>query len=588
MPTWIKDETIWKQAKIAAAESMGKSIDQLGEGDWALITNTYQQMTKSTTLDTVKDFLQKARRRLSDENPDYSDVDDEQDNDGLDSEISDEPDDDADKWLKTHEKDAAAPEQDKSPEYDEYQSDENPETHQAEAQKPTAEEPVSAKAVAPIKRSAGSSAPVRENTPEYSEDDLQPSKEELAQMREYTRPWEQNARDRAKLEADPSVNPVSHHQGRLVEARNTSHADRQKAYGEFTQSPEYKAASPVAKMRLEAKFQKDWKQQNPEHLKNALIAHNEAHKKGSEAMNTFKQVKDEKIRHIAGGGAQPGSMSAEEAMQHVGGSRDDEDSGPSGIQQDKGAAFASGNQEFMQQYMKNYDKKSKKYSNVDDMDNLDPEVRADVNSVLGEHPALKDPTKKRQVDRFVSKYHPLIGKAARQVLSKLGLTEKANRGEIDAGLLHEAGVHALFQATNDYDHDHPSKAKFTTHLNRKMHGLMQTALKTQDEIPADLRAGAKNFDTQRRNQNAAPVKHTNKEGVTTIIQPGGAKPAAPAPTPARSLTEIAPGHHEPDVHDRFKRVTAARAPLVRKQTALQPKPAGPRINNIMSSEDGEE
>jgi hypothetical protein len=219
------------------------------------------------------------------------------------------------------------------------------------------------------------------------------------------------------------------------------------------------------------------------------------------------------------------------------------------------------------------------------MDTYDPETRADVNTVLGDPPAFKDPKKRQQFDKFVGKYHPLIGKAARQVLSKLGLADKVKSGEIDPGMLHEAGMHALFQAVNDYNHDHPSQAKFATHLNRKMHGLMQSALRAHDEIPAALRTGAKKFDKQRRAEIAAPVKHTNKEGVTTVIQP-----SAPV-APKRPVAEIVASHH-PDIQDRLKRVAAAKAPLVRKQTATQPKPvaapAQKRDINFVAPEEGEE
>lgn len=531
---------------------------------------------KTTTLETIKDFLLKARRRLSDENPDFSDTDDEA-NLLDDDTSSDETEmDNADQWLAAQKKPDAQPEEGELPLEDETVDSEavSPDKTE-ETPEPEVAQKLMAKPPTVRKPMASTAAPSAQPT---SDDELQPSREELSQMREYTRPWEQRARDKSKLEAEPTVNPINHHQGHLIEARNTSHIDRQRAQEALTNSPEYQNADPITQMEMDSRFHDDWHKHNPEHLMNALKAHHEAHKKSGQTMQAYSQAKDEKIRHIAGGGAQPGAMSLEEGVQHAGGSREDEDSGPSGIRQDKGAAFASGNQDFLQQYMKNYDKKAKKYSDVSDMDQFDPETRADVSSVLGDHPALKDPSKKRQVDRFVGKYHPLIGKATRHVLSKLGLTDKANSGEIDPGLLHEAGVHALFQAVNDYDHDHPSKAKFTTHLNRKMHGLMQSALKTQQaEVPDALRTGAKQFDKQRRAENAAPVKHTNKEGVTTIINP-----------PKRSVAEIATTSH-PDVQDRLKRVVAARAPVVRKQATVQPKPAGPKISRtIIPGEDGDE
>jgi hypothetical protein len=202
-----------------------------------------------------------------------------------------------------------------------------------------------------------------------------------------------------------------------------------------------------------------------------------------------------------------------------------------------------------------------------------PDERISAEEVLGDHPALKYPDKKKKFDQFTERYYPLIDKAAQRVLNKLGLADKEKRGEIDRSMLHMAGTHALFQAVNDYNHDHPSQAKFTTHLNQKMQGLMQAALKAHDEIPDELREGAKKFDKQRRAANASPVKHTNKEGVTTMIYPGG-KPPEPAAAPKRSSAEIA-ANHPPEVQDRLKRIVAAKGPIVRKQGALQPKPAVP-------------
>lgn len=533
-------------------------------------------MIKSrSTLKTLEEFLQKTRRRLSDEDADYSDmdeIDDEQDPDAFDSESGLDDDDEAAQYLKAQEKDQGAEETpEEAPDYSEYEQDEEP-----KAQKPAAQiKAADVQKPAPTRKIMTPTG-VRLAT----DDELQPTKQELASLREYTRPWEQHARDRAKLTAEAGVNPVLHHQGRLIEARNTSHADRQKAYDEYTKSPEFQNADPISQMEMESKFHDDWHKQNPEHLINALSAHDTAHKKGSEAKQAFAQVKDEKIRHIAGGGVNPDAMSFEEGLQHVGGSHDDEDGGaPSGIMQDKAAAFASGNQEFLQQYMKNYDKRAKKV-NQNSQDEYATEDRLDPSDVLGDHPAAKFPDKQKKFNQFTTKYYPLIEKASRHVVGKLGLTDKFNRGEIDKGLLREAGTHAIAQAINDYDHDHPSKAKFTTHLNRKMHGLMQTALKAaQTDIPDALRQGAKRFDKQRTLENMAPVKHTNKEGVTNVIQPAPRRPAA----------EIAAAHH-PDVQDRLKRVAAVKAPLIRKQAALAPAPAAPKrkINFINSSDEGGE
>lgn len=571
------------------------------------------------TLEVVREFLEKARRRLSDESPDYSDQD-EQEQPEEDSELDFDEGDDADKWLAGQgETEPADPDEETAPldpdeenpapekigEQEGYDGEDaqvapdewSPEREEA-GNPVLAERPEPDSLAPPEKKSSAKPPMVRRPgatpaaTPpqaagEEDVDELQPTPEELAQMREYTRPWASRARDKTRLEAEAHVNPIQHHQGRLIEARNLSHADRQKAYDTFSQTPDFQNADPITQMEMESKFDEDWHKQNPQHLINALSTQHEAHKKGSQALSRFDKLKDEKLRHIANGGSQADAMSVEEGIQHVGGDREDEDSAPSGVQRDKGAQFASNNQEFVQQYMKNYDKKGKNFSDVPDWENSEPETRADVNTVLGSHPTLQDPAKKRVVDRFVSKYHPQIGRAARHVLGKLGLSEKAQSGEIDTGILHEAGMHALFQAINDYDHNHASKAKFTTHLANKMRGLMQTALKRQDEIPTTMRAGAKQFETQRRAENAAPVKHTNKEGVTTIINPAEKAMAA-----KKSVAEIVQQHH-PDVQDRLKRVAAVRAPIVRRQAAqpaapaAAPKPPGPKLTNIKYSSGGE-
>lgn len=533
-------------------------------------------MTK-TTLDTLANFLAKARKRLSDEEPD-ADEKDATEEGGADEELNeydpDAPqDDEADKFLRENEPSADG---------DEAEPTEEDETDVP----PVKASPPALQAKPPMKRKAAGVDMPAAQPDAREEDELQPTREELQDMRTYTRPWESQARDRDRLEAQAHVNPIKHHQGRLVEARNTSHADRQKAYEDFSNSNDYKNADPITQMEMDSKFHDDWHKQNPEHLMNALTSHSEAHKKGEKARELFNQNKDEKIRHIAAGGQQGGeTFSAEEGMQHAGGTRDDEDSAPSGIQQDRSASFAAGNQEFLQQYMKDYDKHAKKYSSVADLDNLDPEARQDIGRVLGDHPALKDPAKKRKMDAFTEKYHPLIGKAAKRVINKLGLQDQVSGGKIDLGLLHEAGVHALFQAVNDYDHDHPSKAKFVTHLNRKMHGLMQTALKTQDEIPVGMRSAAKKFDKEKRASTASPVTLTNKEGIKTTM------PTAPK----RSLADIA-ASHPPEVQERLQRVASARAPLKRAPAQAAPVaaptgPAKPKMHNVRQvklDEGGEE
>ncbi len=549
----------------------------------------------NSTLDILEDFLMKARKRLSDENPDYADQDEEQDNEGLDDYSEDDlqDEDPADSYLRENDPTYKKPDDELNMDED---ADETPQPKtaskpaaptvrrrapaaqapQAPAAKPALPPTVSpSQAPRDPKRVVMPSLPSASPPDSRESNDMQPSREELAQLRDYTRAWSSRARDKSRLEADASKNPGRHHEGRLVEARNLSHADRQQAYNEFTQSPDFQNADPFTQMEMESQFQADWHKKNPDHMLNALKTHAEAHKKGEQAKGLHSQAKDEAIRHIAGGGVNPDAMSIEEGLQHAGGSREEDEKSPGGISQDKSAAFASGNKEFVDQYMERYNKRKAPQPG----DATDPyahadEKRPDVASVIGGGPEFKDASHKRAHDMLISKYYPLIEKAARRTLGKMGLTQAADSGQLDDTALHEAGINALYQAINDYDHDHPSKASFTTHLNRKMNGLMQTALKAQDEIPAEMRSGATKFKQAQRTVNAAPVKHTNKEGVTTIINPSTTPattpPASSAPIPAaplptspkvavppkkRSASEVV-GSHPPEVQDRMKRLTA--------------------------------
>lgn len=538
---------------------------------------------KPNTLETIKEFLEKARRRLSDESPDYSDMDENEepsydDEDGGDSDESD----DAAKWLEQHSRGARRQEtaeatghEDTDPDAEEVApeiigGDEEPDS---EAVSPPKNEP--ARSVAPVVRKPESAQAAPAAEVDEDADDMQPSKEELAALREYTRPWEQRQRDRAKLVADARVNPGLHHEGRLVEARHSTHADHLTAQKALHESPEYQKASTMGKMRMDNQFAKEWKAKNPEHLKQAHDALTAAHKKGEQGHQLYNQMKDEKIRHIASGGVQPGSMSLEEGMQHAGGTREEEDSAPTGIQQDKAAQFAGQNKDYLDQFMADYNKKGKRFDNAIDVDEWQNEQRPDVASVLGSGPAFKDPAKKQQYNQFMARYVPLIEKAKRHVLAQKGLSQKAASGQIDDRDLHEAGIYALHQAINDYNPDHASQAKFTTHLNHKMRGLMQAALKNQQgsDVPDSMRQGAKKFDQQNRASAAAPVKHTDAQGVTTTMAPP--KPVAPTP-PKRSAAELAQAHH-PDVADRLKRVAAAKAPLIRRGAGAV-KPTGPKRN----------
>jgi len=539
MPAFIKtpaDEARWAKAKKAARKTLSESD---GDKFWALTNSIYQKMTKSDDLESLEAILLKARRRLSDEPEDPDDQEESLEEQGY-REFDPEEGDDADKWLEEHDpKREDDEENEDESKYDEYGPDEDEESHQqlpGEDEEPAAEpegensEPTAEIEAPGTEGGAGSEA---EGGPTQVQDQEaqevrgegrfpQPTKEEIAEMRQYTRPWEQRARDKTRLEAEPAKNPVLHHEGQLVEARNAAHKKYQDAYAAMQASPDYQNADPITQMEMDSKFESDFHKQNPDYLANAAKLHSEAHKKGLGAKDVHAAAKDEAIRHVLGGGAQAETpMSTEEALQHAGGVKGEEGTVGS-MTQDPSSSFASGNKAFLEQYAKDYANKAKKPKDVSEMMDYDEGSKRDVQRVLGEHPALKDPAKKAKVDAFFQKYHPLIGMNAQKVLNKLGLESKG--GQVDLGMLHEAGMHGLMQAINDYNHEHPSKASFATHASNKIRGLQQTAMRSQDVIPQELRTGAKKF----QQAGAAPV---SRPDIKSLV-----------------------AKHPPEVADRMKRI----------------------------------
>jgi hypothetical protein len=487
-------------------------------------------VNKFKDLKALEALLLKARRHLSDEAP-------EEEEDVAPEEVGmrefdpDAESDDADKWLAENDPESGAKEPEEydpeaerekadfldDPEYEEYEPDEDEEAHQKEPEEPT--QP---------------SSEGRFPQPSSEGRFPQPSREEIGEMRQYTRPWEQRARNKAALEAKPVDNPILYRQGQLVESGANAYKDRQEAYAAHKASSAYKNASPIQRIKLDAQFKKEWNEQHPEHAINAVRSHSAAHEAGKKAKTLYEAAKADKMRHALTGGAQAEMpMSTEEAYQHVGGSKGEEGTTGSTVQ-DPSSAFAAGNKEFVADYLKNHAHKLKKPENVEGMMNYDEDSKKDVQRILGEHPGLKDPANKARVDQFFQKYHPLIGMSAKKVMNKLGLEQ--NKGDLDLGMLHEAGMHGLMQAINDYNHDHPGKASFATHAGNKIRGLQQTAMRAQDQVPQELRTGAKKFNQ------------------------GHVSP--PAVLDHKSII----ARHPPDVQDRLKRVDAlkATAPKVQK------------------------
>lgn len=490
-----------------------------------------------TNLLKAKEELEKARMKMSDEyDPNEDPYEGEVDDDRTDREFDpDEEESAGDDWLRDNDPEYGQGGDD----YEEYNDDEDQDAHQRAIQEDMGDDESQPAAAASPKASTQAQA-----APQASQEVSggrksrfeQPSREDLMALRQYTRPWEQRAREAQALKADPSKNPELARHGNIIEARNQAHGDRNAAYRQLTSSDEYKNADPITQMEMDDNFEKEWTQKNPEHLKTALTAHHEAHEKGKGAKDIHAAAKDAQIRNIISGGGHGGEgYSLEEGMQHAGGTKGDEGTQAT-VKQDPASSFAMGNQDFIRQYAKDYEAKGKKVGNIDDMHNYDEGSKRDISRILGEGPS-KDP----KFEKFFAHYHPLIGMNAHKTLQRLGIDPK--HPDVDMSMLHEAGMHGLIQAMNDYDHDNPSKASFSTHAANKIRGLQMTAMKNQDAIPTEVRQAQKKF-------------------------------ASAGPTPKVDVKQVISAHPKaPDLHDRLARVGAARGAVkIRKQSA--PKPGG--------------
>ncbi len=508
---------------------------------------------KKDPIEEVINVLKKARQKLSDEyDPNDMGSDDEDDlGEGFREFDPDDEESAGDDWLKENDPEYKG-------EYDEYGDDEDEDAHQKAISEDLGDyetedgEPadlqesgmqVPGKAASSSSKASAQASPQAQAQGEKVKRSRfeQPSREDLMALRQYTRPWEQRAREAQALKADPSKNPELARHGNIIEARNQAHGDRNAAYRQFTSSDEYKNADPVTQMEMDDQFENDWKAKNPEHLKNALSAHHEAHEKGKGNRDIHAANKDAAIRNVISGGGHGGEgYSLEEGMQHAGGVKGEEGTQAT-IKQDPASSFAMGNQDFIKQYGQDYNKKAKKVGNIDDMMQHDEGSKRDISRILGEGPN-KDP----KFEKFFSHYHPLIGMNAHKTLAQLGLDPK--HPDVDMSMLHEAGMHGLIQAMNDYDHDNPSKASFATHAANKIRGLQMTAMRNQDQIPTEVRQAQKQFASK------AQAPQGPKVDLHSMIGSSGHAAA-------------------PDIQDRLKRVGAQRAAQAVK-IRKAPKPEG--------------
>jgi len=585
MPGFIrskKDESVWAKAKKATAKSKGKDEESFSDTDWALTNHIYHKMKKSSSLneeilsavsmiksanrfsvEEIKEALIKIRQKINDDDEDedeqsYDPYSDE-DQDPYYDPYSDEDDEDDGEELREFNPDDDNPysEEADEPSYKDEESEEDPASSwlKQQEQKSKPKPAVQSPTPAPV--------PAASQAEEVSEPSrwYQPTREEIAELRRHTLPWENAAKMRAALGAIPTKNPVIAHQGELIASRQINHADRQKAYEEFVNSPEYKNASMIQKIKMDRKFNQDWLEKNPNHIHDAIKAHGEAHKRGQAGKEAFEAVKEANIMNVLRGGAQAEApLSMEEAMQHVGGVKEDDVGTVGAMAKDPATAFAAANKDFIKDFASYYQnekgKRVKSPIDENDMMSFDRRSEQDIKRILGSHADIKDPVAKAKFDDFFKKYYPLIGMSAKRVINELQMNKK----DVDFGALDEAGMHGLIKAVNRYDHDHPKKASFATHAGSLIRGEMKNALAQLREqsgeaaVPAELRRAAKRVEVARGM--AGGVDQQPREPAK-IVEARGPAPKAPV-QPVEAAPQPAPEKKSPQVLiRRFKDPSAA-------------------------------
>lgn len=565
MPGFVrskKDESVWAKAKKAAAKSKGKEEGSFSDNDWALTNHIYHKMKKSTSLsqeilstvsmlkssnkfsvEEIKEALIKIRQKINDDDEDENESYDPYSDEEEDPYYDPYSDEDQGEELREFDPDQDDPysEGSESSEYQDEDTDSDNDPAASWLKQQSQKQKVQPAAAVAPREAQSKATPISQveetDTPSRW---YQPTREEIAELRRHTVPWEKAARMRGALSAIPTKNPVIAHQGELIATRQLNHADRQKAYQEFTNSPEYKNASTIQRIKMDRKFNQDWLEKNPTHIHDAIKAHGEAHKKGEAGKEAFEAVKEANMLNVLRGGAQAEApMSMEEAMQHVGGVKEDDVGTVGSTQKDPATAFAAANKDFIKDFASYYDKQRGKRAKTpmdeNDMMNFDRRSEQDIKRILGSHADIKDPAAKAKFDDFFKKYYPLIGMSAKRVINELQMNKK----DVDYGALDEAGMHGLIKAVNRYDHDHPKKASFATHAGSLIRGEMKNALAQLREqsgesaVPAELRRAAKRLERA----GGARVGADQPQQQPKVVEARAPVPPAPAPAQPEATPE---------------------------------------------------
>lgn len=381
MPAFIrtqKDEIKWNKAKEAANKSYSESE---GDSYWAVVNHIYQNMNK---VDFMENLLEKLNKVGGDEDDEeenhvqnYEQTPEDLEAMGLhEFDPFEEGSDEADAWLRENDPGRKAEQEPAAAE----EGDPEAEVESGEEVAPEAAE------VKPKSRSSYADWAPRQD---YSDDEQkaikgfmdqgyshreaermagahkgpknfqealthtvrpsQMSEKMLGELRGIAGHWLERADRQSKLSADPEKNPMKYASGKMLQAHEEATKDYNKAYSDFLESDEVKGKKGLDRHKAIQAWKQKWKGENPDYHKN-LSSMSDAQKHMKEANELYGKNIHDKLMHIVTGGmADPSNqMSAEEAAQHVGGSKEEEGGHQASIIKDPSASFAAANQPFME------------------------------------------------------------------------------------------------------------------------------------------------------------------------------------------------------------------------------------------------
>ena len=381
MPGFIRtkgDEEKWSKAKVAANKSHSESE---GDSYWAIVNSIYQKMNK---VDLMQNLVEKLNKAGGDEDEEGYNVQDYGENQETPEDLEsmglhetdpfEEDSDEADAWFREH----AAKNEEEQGQEPSAAAATSPETEvenskEAEVRPPSKSgysdwsprEDYSNEEQNAIKehmnqgyshREAERMAGAHRGPKNFQEALTHPvrpspmSEKMLGELKGIAGPWLERSDRQSKMSADPEKNPMKFASGKMMQAHEDATKDYNKAHNEFLESDQVKGLKGLDRHKAVQAWKQDWKSKNPEY--------NQGMSNVSSAQKHFKEAKDvygknihDKLMHIATGGlgTDPSSqMTAEEAAQHVGASKEDEGGHQASIIKDPSASFAAANQPFME------------------------------------------------------------------------------------------------------------------------------------------------------------------------------------------------------------------------------------------------